>query len=157
VEAFKSTLELTTEADLLVHVVDSSCADPDGQIDAVRDVLQEIGASHVPELLVFNKSDVDALEAKRLVELHPGSVAISAQQNTGIDDFLQTVTDRLRAMAQITELLVPYERGDILAAIHREGEVIMSSHEDNGVRVQARLEWASAGKLAPFVVTPVAG
>ena len=157
VEAFKSTLELTTEADLLVHVVDSSCADPDGQIGAVRDVLQEIGASHVPELLVFNKSDVDPLEAKRLVELHPGSVAISAQQNVGIDDFLQTVTDRLRAMAQITELLVPYERGDILAAIHREGEVIMSSHEENGVRVQARLERASAGKLAPFVVTPVAG
>ena len=153
VEAFKSTLELTTEADLLVHVVDSACSDPDGQIDAVRDVLQEIGAAHVPELLVFNKSDVDPAEAERLVGLHPGSVAISAEANTGIDEFLQTVTDRLRAMAHITELLVPYDRGDILAAIHREGEVIMSSHEDGGVRVQARLERASAGKLAPFVVT----
>ena len=153
VEAFKSTLELTTEADLLVHVVDSACSDPDGQIDAVRDVLQEIGAAHVPELLVFNKSDVGPAEAGRLVGLHPGSVAISAEANTGIDEFLQTVTDRLRAMAHITELLVPYDRGDILAAIHREGEVIMSSHEDGGVRVQARLERASAGKLAPFVVT----
>ena len=153
VEAFKSTLELTTEADLLVHVVDSACSDPDGQIDAVRDVLQEIGAAHVPELLVFNKSDVDPAEAERLVGLHPGSVAISAEANTGIEEFLQTVTDRLRAMAHITELLVPYDRGDILAAIHREGEVIMSSHEDGGVRVQARLERASAGKLAPFVVT----
>lgn len=153
VEAFKSTLELTTEADLLVHVVDSSCADPEGQIDAVREVLTEIGASMVPELLVFNKSDVDPDEAKRLVETHPGSVSVSAQAGIGIDEFLQTVSDRLRAMAAITELLVPYDRGDILAAIHREGEVLMSSHEDGGVRVQARLEFASVGKLAPFVVS----
>ncbi len=153
VEAFKSTLELTTEADLLVHVVDASCADPEGQIDAVREVLSEIGASHVPELVVFNKADVDSDEAKRLVEAHPGSVAVSAYTGLGIDDFLQTVSDRLRAMAAVTELLVPYDRGDILAAIHREGEVLMSSHEDNGVRVQARLEFASVGKLAPFVVS----
>ena len=78
VEAFKSTLEVVAEADLLVHVVDASAADPEAQIDAVHAVLAEIGADRVPELIVFNKSDLAPEEAVRLVKLHPGSVAISA-------------------------------------------------------------------------------
>ena len=78
VEAFKSTLEVATDADYLIHVVDASAADPHGQIDAVRDVLAEISAERVPELIVFNKADLAPLAAKQLVADHPGSVAISA-------------------------------------------------------------------------------
>ncbi len=82
VEAFKSTLETVASSDLLVHVVDASAADPDGQIDAVRVVLREIDGDQVPELIVFNKIDI-AKDAERLVELHPGSVAISAKTGRG--------------------------------------------------------------------------
>jgi GTPase len=153
VEAFKSTLEMTTEADLLVHVVDSSAADPLGQIDAVRKVLTEIGADQVPEMIVFNKSDRDPLEAKRLASQHTGSMSISAVTGEGVDEFLHALSDRLRALAVVTELFVPYERGDILAAVHREGEVISSAPDDAGVRLRVRLDASAAGRLAEFVVS----
>ena len=78
VEAFKSTLEVAAEADYLIHVVDADDSDPDGQIAAVREVLVEIGADRVPELLVFNKADLAPAAAKQLVVDHPGSVAVSA-------------------------------------------------------------------------------
>ncbi|MFM8848094.1 MAG: GTPase HflX [Actinomycetota bacterium] len=154
VESFKSTLEVATRADYLVHVVDGSGPDPDGPIPAVREVLTEIGADAVPELLVFNKSDLDPAAVAQVVEWHPGSVGISARSGDGIGALLQTISDRLRSLSTVVELLVPYERGDVLAAIHREGEVVSTTHEDRGVRVRARLAEASAGRLAEFVVTP---
>jgi GTP-binding protein HflX len=152
IESFKSTLEVASEADFLVHVVDASAPDPEGQIKAVREVLLEIDADRVPELLVFNKADLVPDVAKELVADHEGSVAVSAVTGEGIDDFLGTLADRLRAIAAPVELLIPYERGDVLAAVHREGEVVSSSHEEGGVRVRARLADASAGRLAEFVV-----
>jgi GTPase len=154
VESFKSTLEVATRADYLIHVVDASVADPQGQIDAVREVLAEIGAAAVPELLVFNKADLAPLEAKRLVGEHPGSVAVSAASGDGIDDLLRVLADRLRSISTIIELAVPYERGDVLAAIHREGEVVSTTDEPGRMRVRARLSDASAGRLAEFVVAP---
>ena len=150
VEAFKSTLETVAEADLLVHVVDASAPDPQAQIDAVRTVLAEIDAQRVPELLVFNKADLAAEEAIRLAKLHPGSVAVSARTGAGIELLLQAMGDRLRALANVVELVIPYDRGDVLAAVHREGEVISTAHTDDGVRVRARLDEAAAGRLAEF-------
>jgi GTP-binding protein HflX len=152
VEAFKSTLEVASSADLLVHVVDSSVDDPQGQIDAVHDVLTEINARHVPELLVFNKSDLNPDAAKQLVADHEGSVAISAVTGDGIDGFIEALADRIRSLAVVHELLLPYDRGDLLAAVHREGEVVSTAHEEHGVRVRARLSDASAGRLAEFEV-----
>ena len=154
VESFKSTLEVASRADYLIHVVDASVADPEGQIDAVREVLAEIGAAAVPELLVFNKADLAPLEAKRLVGEHPGSVAVSAATGDGIDDLLRVLADRLRSISTVIELAVPYERGDVLAAIHREGEVVSTTDEPGQMRVRARLSDASAGRLAEFVVAP---
>lgn len=152
VEAFKSTLETVGEADLLVHVVDASSPDPVAQIDAVRSVLAEIGADGVPELLVFNKADRAPEEAARLAKLHDGSVAVSARTGDGIDDFLRALADRLRALTAVVELLVPYDRGDVLAAVHREGEVVSTAHEADGTRVRARLGADAAGRLDEFVV-----
>ncbi len=152
IEAFKSTLEVVVEADLLVHVVDAGAADPESQIDAVHTVLDEIGARSVPELTVFNKTDLDPQASRRLVESHPGSVGISAVTGSGIDGLLETISDRLRAVAVVTELFVPYGRGDAVAAIHREGEVVATFEEDDGLRIHARLDEASAGRLAEFVV-----
>ncbi|MGB8858419.1 MAG: GTPase HflX [Ilumatobacteraceae bacterium] len=152
VEAFKSTLEVASMADFLVHVVDCAAADPEGQITAVREVLGEIGALAVPELLVFNKADAAPDVAADLQARHQGSVALSARTGEGIEGFLQALGDRLRSLTAVIELLVPYERGDVLAAIHREGEVVSTFHDTDGVRVRARLADASAGRLAEFVV-----
>ncbi|MBA3605489.1 MAG: GTPase HflX, partial [Acidimicrobiia bacterium] len=138
VESFKSTLEVASRADYLVHVVDASAADPDGQIDAVRQVLAEIDAAGVPELLVFNKADLAPGEAKRLAEEHPGSVALSATSGEGIETFLRVLADRLRSISAIVELQVPFERGDVLASIHREGEVVSTTSLPEGLRVRAR-------------------
>ncbi|NBO53535.1 MAG: GTPase HflX [Actinobacteria bacterium] len=153
VEAFKSTLEVAAEAELLVHVVNSAATNPEAQIDAVRVVLEEIGADTVPELLVFNKSDLDPVTAERLVEDHHGSVAVSAITGDGIETFLRTLGDRVRSLTVVHELLIPYERGDVLASVHREGEVVSTVTEDSGVRVRARLSDASAGRLAEFITT----
>lgn len=152
VEAFRSTLEVVAESDLLVHVVDASVVDPDAQIAAVRSVLAEIGAAHVPELVVFNKID-RAIGSRRLVERHPGAVAISALTGEGIEEFLRTLADRLRAIDTVVELLVPYARGDVLAALHREGEVLDESHEDAAIRVRACVDEATANRFREYLVS----
>jgi GTP-binding protein HflX len=149
VEAFKSTLEVVGESDLLVHVVDSTAPDPQGEIDAVREVLAEIDADRVPELLAFNKVDLTA-EAKHLVDSHPGSVAISAATGTGVPELLVAISDRLRALTQVVELAVPYERGDVLAALHREGDVLDETPGEDGVAVRVRLDDGSAGRFREY-------
>ncbi len=154
IEAFKSTLEVAGRGDYLVHVVDCTAADPEGQITAVREVLAEIGAAHLPELLVFNKRDAAPEVAANLVARHEGSVSVSANTGQGIDGFLHALSDRLRALSKVVELLIPYDRGDLLASVHREGEVLSTHHDGDGVRVRARLADASAGRLADFVVAP---
>jgi len=151
VEAFKSTLDVVVDADLLVHVVDGSGPDPEGNIDVVRSVLTEIGAGPVPELLVFNKADATD-EPRRLADKHPGSVAVSALTGEGVDELLLAIGDRVRAMTEVTELLIPFDRGDIMAAVHREGQVLVETPDSDGVRVRARLEAGSVGRLREFVV-----
>ncbi|MGH9128509.1 MAG: GTPase HflX [Acidimicrobiales bacterium] len=163
VEAFRSTLEVVAESDLLVHVVDASAPDAEGQIEAVRRVLTEIEAGDVPELLAFNKSDRMAAAGPdgvgsgadgigRLLEAHPGSVAISALTGAGIDGLLRAVSDRLRALDEVVECFVPYDRGDVVAAMHREGEVLVEAHEEGGTRIRARLDGAALGLVRPFMV-----
>ena len=152
VEAFKSTLAVAADADLLVHLVDSSAPNPGEQIQAVRDVLTEIGGDRVPELLAFNKADRASEAAKLLSERHPGSVVVSARTGEGIEELLRAVSDRIRALTDIVELVLPYDRGDLLAAVHREGEVLSEAHEEGGVRVRARLDAASAARFTGFRV-----
>ena len=152
IESFKSTLEIAAEADMLVHVVDASAVHPEQQITAVREVLAEIGADQVPEFIVFNKADLVDDWGASLVEDHQGAVAVSALRNEGLEVMMRRLADRMRAITQVTELMVPYDRGDILASIHREGEVVMSELEDGGMRIRARLSGASEGRLREFVV-----
>jgi GTP-binding protein HflX len=150
VEAFKSTLDVAADADLLVHVVDGSAADPDAQMAAVHEVLGEIGADGVPELVCFNKADRSP-EVKRLVDRHPGSVGISALTGEGIEDLLLAVGDRLRTLTAVVELIVPWDRGDVLAEVHREGEVLVETVKDDGMHLRARLDDAASAKLAEWV------
>jgi GTP-binding protein HflX len=152
VEAFKSTLEVVVDADLLVHVIDAAAPDPEENIFAVDRVLDEIGAGEVPQLLVANKVDASPDGAKRLLVDHPGSVAISARTGEAVDDLLRTIGDRLRGLSTITELVVPFDRGDVLASLHREGEVLVETATDDGMRVRARLDAAAVSRLREFVV-----
>jgi GTPase len=155
VEAFRSTLEEVVNADLLLHVVDASVSDADARISAVETVLREIGAAAVPSLLVWNKADIaDPDELKQYLDAHPGSVAVSGATGEGAPEFLEVVGDRLRALARVGEYVVPYERGDVLAALHRAGEVLVEVHDDHGTRVRARLPESATGRFAEFATTP---
>ncbi len=152
VEAFKSTMSVAADADLLVHVVDASSLDPEGNIDAVRTVLREIGADDVPEVLAFNKADLAPDAAKRLAHQHHGAVAFSAETGEGVDLLLRTLADRLRVLTTVLELVVPYDRGDVLAAVHREGEVLVELPEDEAMRLRVRLDDTSVGRFVEYVV-----
>jgi GTPase len=152
VEAFRSTLDVAVDADLLVHLVDASAPDPAGNIRAVREVLAEIGADGVPELLAFNKSDLAPGSAKRLADVWEGSVALSAVTGEGIDDLLRTIGGRLRALMTVVEMVIPFDRGDVLAAAHRAGEVLRESAGETGMHVRGRFDDATLNRLREFVV-----
>lgn len=157
IEAFKSTLEVAGEADMLIHVVDASAQYPDHQIEAVREVLTEIDADQVPELIVLNKSDLAEEAVPELLRDYEGSVAVSALTGEGLDALLRTIGDRIRSLAKVTELVIPFERGDVLAAVHREGEVVSTEETEGGMRIRARLSEASVGRLREFVVSDAWG
>ena len=144
VEAFRSTLDEVVEADLLLHVVDGSSVSPEAQIAAVRGVLDEIGASDVPELIVYNKADVHR---------EPGTLGISAQTGEGIDEMLEVLSWRLRSLNPVVELRVPYARGDVLAALHRSGEVLTEAHGAEATVVRARLDRADEARFGEWRVS----
>ena len=153
VEAFRSTLEEVADADLLLHVVDASSAEAEEQIAAVHEVLREIEAAHVPELVVANKQDLATPgEIDAVLGAHPDAVAVSAVTGEGVDKLLEQVASRLRALARIVELSVPYDRGDVIAALHRDGEVLVEVHEQRATRVRARVPDAELGRFREFLV-----
>ncbi len=140
VKAFMSTLKSVQLADLLVHVVDGDSDTAELQIAAVREVLHEIDADAVPELLVFNKSDVVGSRAQELSKLYEGSVCVSALTGDNLDEVIATIGERLRTNDRAVTLHLPLDRGDLLAAAHREGEVIETSFSDESVVVQVVLD-----------------
>jgi GTP-binding protein HflX len=107
----------------------------------------------VPELVVFNKCDLSDDDGAHLVSTHTGSVAVSALKHRHLDVFLRTLADRVRSLTAVTELVIPFDRGDVLAAVHREGEVVSTESADDAMVVRARLSDASRGRLAQFVRT----
>jgi len=151
VQAFKSTLDVVIDADLLVHVVDASAADPEGQIHAVHSVLHEIGAGDIPELIVFNKVDI-ADRPERLMRRYEGSQAVSAVTGEGTEQLLHTIGDRLAIMNQVVDVLVPFGRGDIIAELHRSGQVLSEQATEQGMKYRARLDEFSVGRLSEYVV-----
>ncbi len=153
VQAFRSTLEVVGEADLLVHVVDAAAADPVAQMEAVRTVLSEIGAGDVPQLVCVNKSDLDPEAAARVARHNPGAVVVSGVTGEGVDLLLRCIGDRLRELTTPVELLVPWERGDVIAAVHREGEVLSEAHEDAGARIRARLDPVARSRFGEFALS----
>lgn len=141
VEAFRSTLAEVIEADLIVHVVDASDPDARGQIGAVRSVLSDIGAADIPELIVLNKSDAaDPVMISLLRGIEPGAVVVSAATGAGIDDLLQAIEDRLPRSTEEVEVHIPFSRGDLIARVHRDGDVVAENHDEQGTHVHAFVE-----------------
>ncbi len=150
VEAFRSTLEEVGETDLLLHVVDASAEDPEAQIDAVRGVLTEIDATEVPELLAVNKADLAPVAARRLAERHDGAMVVSARTGEGIKALLDSVGARLHRADRAVRLRVPFERGDVLAALHREGEVVEEVHGEGATMLEVVLDDAGRARFSEF-------
>jgi GTP-binding protein HflX len=157
VEAFRSTLEEVAEADLILHVVDGSDADPVAQMSAVREVLAEIGAGDVPELVVVNKADAaDPIEVKGLCLKEKDCVVVSALAGTGIEDLLAAVDGRLPRRDLRVHVLLGYDRGDLVARAHQEGEVLLERHAPEGTELAARVPPGLAAELTGAAIAPVA-
>ena len=153
VEAFKSTLEEAIRADLLLHLIDGSDADPEGQYIAVRDVLGEIGAASVPELIAVNKTDaMSEVDLVRLRRRFPEAAFVSALTGEGSEALLEKVAERLPHPEIEVDLLVPYDRGDVVAALHAAGAVLSEEYLEDGTKVRARLREEQLGRLEGYVL-----
>ena len=149
VEAFRSTLEEVRDADLILHVVDGADDAPEEQIAAVREVLAEIEADQVPELIVINKSDVaDPQTIAALLRREPHAVVVSARTGHGIEALREAIERDLPTHLVDVDVLVPYARGDLVSRAHRQGEVIGEEHGEVGTRLRARVPEALANELA---------
>jgi GTPase len=152
VEAFHSTLEEVSRSDLIVHVVDGANGDPEAQIAAVREVLAEIGAGDLQEIIAINKADIaDPDVVARVQRREPHSVVVSARTGEGLDKLLAVIErDLPRPDVKVTAL-VPYEKGKLVARIHDEGEVDTVEHLPSGTLVRARVHAALAAELKQYV------
>jgi len=149
IEAFRATLEEVSGSDLILHVVDGADADPIGQINAVHEVLGEIDALDVPEIIVVNKTDAMTLEAvTRLRATLPDALWISARTGDGMGVLRDRLALALPRPEVQVEVLLPYNRGDLVARLHRDGEVLTEVHEEAGTRLSARVGPELAALLA---------
>nr|WP_311132447.1 GTPase HflX [Nonomuraea gerenzanensis] len=141
VEAFRSTLEEVADADLILHVVDGSHPDPEGQLAAVREVLADIeGAADIPEVVVINKADAaDPEVLDRIARRERDSIVVSARTGKGIPELMALIEERLPRLDHEVHLLVPYERGDLISRAHKEGEVLSLDHVEDGTILHARV------------------
>ncbi len=147
VEAFMSTLRSVQLADLLVHVVDASSDGAELQISAVHEVLGTIGADRVPELLVFNKSDVSPARARELAARYPNSVFASALSGDHMETVVAAIAERLRDDDLVITIRLPLERGDLVAAAHREGDVLATTVDHDAVVLRVSLDAVGAARF----------
>jgi GTP-binding protein HflX len=155
VEAFRSTLEEVLDADLLVHVVDGSDANPMAQIEAVRQVIGEVHTDHhappAPELLVVNK--IDAADDLTLAQLRrglAGAAFVSARTGDGVARLRTRLGELVEPREVTVDVTIPYSRGDLVARLHDEGRVDATEHHPDGTRVKARVPAALAAAVGPF-------
>jgi GTP-binding protein HflX len=153
VEAFRSTIEEIAHSDLVVHVVDASHPDPAGQIQTVRNVLAEVDADNVKELLVFNKCDlVDLDQQIALRGMEPGAILVSAASGEGIAELLEQIETLLPRPEILVKALIPYSRGDLVSRIHSEARIVSVEHQDAGTLVEARVKPQLASELNAFLL-----
>jgi GTP-binding protein HflX len=152
VEAFRSTLEEVTKASMLLHVVDGS-RDAERQIAAVDAVLREIGAGDKTTLLAMNKSDLmTEVEIDKLRGRYPDAVFCSAQMGTGMDGLLDAIVAHLSRLKVEVRLEIPFDRGDVVARVHEEGDVLEESYSEKGTRILVRLDRSLLPEMTRFLV-----
>jgi GTP-binding protein HflX len=151
VEAFRSTLEEVAESDLILHIVDGSHPDPLGQIVAVREVFAEIKATGIPEIIVINKSDIaDPDVIAGLLTREPHAVVVSAHTGEGFDELLSAIESDLPRPVAVIDVVLPYDRGDLLNQIHTHGEIESIEHTGDGTHVVARVSEELASQVAAY-------
>jgi GTP-binding protein HflX len=149
IEAFRSTLEEVSNADLILHVVDGTDADPEGQLSAVREVLAEIDAANIPEIVVINKIDqADPIVVQRILRREKHSMAVSAHSGEGIDQLLAEIERVLPGPKTQIDLVIPYEHGEYVHKIVSTGIVQSLEHIDSGTHVVAVVTEQLAHELA---------
>ncbi len=151
IEAFRSTLEEISHSDLILHIVDGSDADPIAQVNAVHEVLAEIDAAKVTELIVVNK--VDAASAETVLQLRralPGAIFVSARTGEGIDELRAEVERLIPRPTVELRVCVPYDQGSLVSRVHTKGEVIAEEHRPEGTALHARVGVSLAAELEPY-------
>ncbi len=154
VEAFRSTLEEIADSDLILHVVDAAHPDPEGQIQAVRTVLNDVDAQNITEIIVLNKVDVaDPFVVERLRQREPNHVIVSARTGQGIDELLQKISDAIPRPGVQLELMIPYDRGDVVNRLHgAEAEILAIEHTENGTRMMVKVREGMAAEVEQFSI-----
>ena len=153
VEAFRSTLEEVADSDIIVHVVDASHSDPGSQLATVRDVIGEVDARDIPEIVVFNKSDLVSEDDRLLLRaLDPRAIFVSARTGEGMDELRERIAELLPSPSVLVELLIPYDRGDVVAGLHDRGRIVSTEYLEAGTHVTAMVKPADEAALAEFTV-----
>jgi GTP-binding protein HflX len=148
VDAFKSTLEEVSESDLIVHVVDGSHPDPFEQIRAVRLVIDEIGGKEIPEIIAINKVDIaDPAVIMEILRKEPNSYAFSVRTGFGIEGLLHAIESSLPRPSVEINVVIPYDRGDLVHAIHERGEIFSEQYEPEGTSIHARVDGGLAQRI----------
>ena len=151
VEAFRSTLEEIADSDLIVHIVDASHPDPAGQISTVRNVIGEVGARDIPELIVFNKIDLaDETHRMALRGMEPNSIGVSARTGEGVDELLQIIASLLPEPNVEIAALIPYDRGDLVSRLHLNSRIMVLDYREGGTFVRAMVKPEMAAELSEF-------
>lgn len=148
IDAFKSTLEEVSESDLIVHVVDGSHPDPFEQIRAVRLVIDEIGGKEIPEIIAINKVDIaDPAVIMEILRKEPNSYAFSVRTGFGIEGLLHAIESSLPRPSVEINVVIPYDRGDLVHAIHERGEIFSEQYEPEGTSIHARVDGGLAQRI----------
>lgn len=148
IDAFKSTLEEVSGADLIVHVVDGSHPDPFEQIRAVREVITEIGGGDIPEIIAINKVDIASPEiVMELLRKEKNSYAFSVKSGFGLEGLLHAIEKSLPHPSVEIDSVIPYHRGDLVHAIHESGEILLEEHLAEGTHIRGYVDGALAQSI----------
>ena len=153
-EAFRSTLEEVADADVILHVVDASHPDPEGQIRAVREVIADLDARRIPEIIVLNKADAaDPFILERMRQREPNHVIVSARTGEGIDELKQKIADTIPRPSLEVKLLIPYNHGEVISRLHAwDAEIKSTAFVSDGTFVTALVREDVAAELSDYVI-----
>ncbi|HID52787.1 MAG TPA: GTPase HflX [Anaerolineae bacterium] len=154
VAAFRATLEEIIEADMILHVVDVSHPNALAQLDAVEDSLAELEVDHLPQVIALNKIDLlpEGVDPQANLELQHPAVAVSAVTGEGIEELLGAIEAAMGRYLHSVEVLLPYDRGDLISMLHERGQVDSEEHRGDGVKIFGRLPKRLVPYFAPYLV-----